>query len=380
MEPSRTATALRQIDSDAVLLVSNNIMALATALSKDAPNVENALQTVSTLATLLGGAQGVSAEATLASAKLLLNATQSVSSSSDSIAAADAASLLDNVLLCVSKVLGWLRPMNKALERTVMPQMLFPTDILGQTHRACSSAQCDTALVSTYSMTMDAKTLVDTPFPAAGPQGSMKVVFSSSTISLPADWMLDLHLTLWKFGTWGQTAGTAIVSNIHSLEVAQTTFPLALTPPAAGRLRVTIPLVPAYVQQGLSGSSFSLSDVPNRAPPTWSSEVLALLKLYDADGNGILDSSEIVAAFDVLLTHFYHWDCMEWKPSELRWAADGCTALESRPGSITCACSTAGTFAVVVDMSKTVCGDGRVNGQEECDDDNVVAGDHHFSV
>ena len=311
MEPSRTATALRQIDSDAVLLVSNNIMALATALSKDAPNVENALQTVSTLATLLGGAQGVSAEATLASAKLLLNATQSVSSSSDSIAAADAASLLDNVLLCVSKVLGWLRPMNKALERTVMPQMLFPTDILGQTHRACSSAQCDTALVSTYSMTMDAKTLVDTPFPAAGPQGSMKVVFSSSTISLTADWMLDLHLTLWKFGTWGQTAGTAIVSNIRSLEVAQTTFPLGLTPPAAGA---------------------------------------------------------------------HHWDCMEWKPSELRWAADGCTALESRPGSITCACSTAGTFAVVVDMSKTVCGDGRVNGQEECDDDNVVAGDHHFSV
>jgi cysteine-rich repeat protein len=389
MQTSRAATSLRQIDSDAVLLDSNNIMAMATAFSKDAPTVDNALVTVSSLAKLLSGAESVSAEARIASARLLLDATNILSLSSDSIAANDAASLLNNVMICVAKVLGWLRPMDTAIERTVMPQMLAPistavlrlmrTEMLGQTHQACSSAVCTSALVSTYSVTLDASTLVDTPFPASGPQESMKVLFSPSTIRdvavLTPNWMLDLHLTLWKF-TWGQQAAeTAIVSDIHSLAVSQTTRPLALSLSAAGRLRVTIPLVPAHVQQAMSASRFSLSDVPNRAPPSWSLDVRALLKVYDVNGDGTLDPAESVNAFDVLLTHFYHWECMEWEPVQLTWVTDGCTALESRSGSVTCACSTAGTFAVVIDTSKTVCGDGRVTGKEECDDGNVVGGD-----
>jgi cysteine-rich repeat protein len=388
MQTRRTATSLRQIDSDAVLLDSNNIMAIATAFSKDAPTVDNALVTVSLLAKLLSSAEAVSAEARMASARLLFDATNILSLSSHSIAANDATSLLNNVMICVAKVLGWLRPMDTAIERTVMPQMLAPiltavlrlmrTEMLGQTHQACSSAVCGSALVSTYSMTLDASTLVDKPFPASGPQGGMKVLFSPSTIRdvavLTPDWMLDLHLTLWKF-TWGQAAGTAIVSDIHSLAVSQTTRPLALSLSAAGRLRVTIPLVPAHVQQALSASRFSISDVPNRAPSSWASDVRALLKVYDVSGDGTLDPAESVKAFDVLLTHFYHWECMEWKPIQLTWAADGCTALESRSGSVTCACAKSGTFAVVINTSKTVCGDGRVTGKEECDDGNVAGGD-----
>jgi len=380
--------ALRAVETDNAMLTSNNIMSLETAFKKDPPTLENALQTLSTLASVLGGSGDVSVQTTMTSSTLLENATLIVSREIEPLPTSDALSLLDNVLVSVSKVLTLLRPMSYALEQSIMPQVMVPvqiavlhlmrTEMAGETRHVCPSAQCGSATVSTYSTTLEASKLVGRVFPADTSAGAMQVLFSASTVSdvamlmqlVNAQGLVDLHVTTWRT-TWGRSSAPDIISEVHNLMVSVGLQRIEMPLSVAGRLLVTIPLVEARILGALSNSMFSLSDVPVR--DSASEDLQTMLALNDVDADGQLDTAEMYKAFDVLLANFYFWECVQWHQTQ--WTSEGCTPLSMTSATVTCACTHVGMFAVAIKKGGHSCGDGRLTGLEECDDGNTVDGD-----
>ena len=388
------AVTLRTIESDKELLTSTNIQALATAFSQDPPTLDNAMQTLGALASFLEGSGGVSSDATRTSVGLVFNATLLISQNSEPLSEADGEVLLQNVLVSVTKLLSLLRPMSSLVEQATMPLLLPPLQIavlhslrteMAGAHYSCPSHLCSSAVVSTYSKTWDAFNIVDRQLSPPLPElGTMQVLLSSATIAdvqtleqlVSSQGLVDLHWIVWK-STWGRASGLGIISHIHSFYASVDGAQVSMVLTDAGRLSVTIPYEETSIKTALGRSSFvELQDVPVRDLHTGDPDLKTMLLADDFDANGQLDLEEMYTSVDILLKHYFFWECVQWQASSNEWTSKGCIPVRTRPGSVTCACAhNPSIFAVQIDNSKGRCGDGRVTGLEECDDGNTAAGD-----
>lgn len=71
----------------------------------------------------------------------------------------------------------------------------------------------------------------------------------------------------------------------------------------------------------------------------------------------------------------HHARCFRFDPALQEYTQDGCTLESIAPHKVECACTHLSRFVVLSNSTAEMCGDGIIQGGEECDDENAASND-----
>eukprot|EP00960_Hanusia_phi_P000425 11924-Hanusia_phi.AAC.1 len=310
--------------SNNVEIRSNTIISLSQIISKQAPTAGNVLETLSTLTFLVNSTEGLTMQATIAAVGVVYNTTSLIPLViGQDLGNAD----LRNVLLIVSVIktsvfqqLG-LTSSQEITSMQLLTESIYTSlscstfDFVDQSQNLVCNSDCtstDTTFVVYKKRFTQGKQLVESSIPYRFM--TLNISDVDSSLSSISD-LLFVYMYLWKQPF--QIHGEQFISDMFGFALVSTD--------------VTVSEALKSRQRGF------IAELPI----------------------GSVDLSHIL------------WSCVMYDDG---WTTDFCVPIDFTANQVSCSCKQNGLIAVMI-STNDICGDGRVTGQEQCDDGNQDSND-----